>query len=277
MHGSPVEQVTTEGGQGARDGVAAGPTAHGADRGRSADPRGAHLQPSRQPAQRRAGRPSGRAGPPTWWIPDEAVDAADFSLVADWFGRAGAPVVEIGSGIGEATAALAADPSRPRRARLRGLATRCRRDLPRARAGRRRERAADQHRRGLVLRHLLRRRVSPSSGRSSPTRGPRSGTSGVGWSAPEFAAVAASRLAPGALWRLATDGPPYADQMELVLDGSRCSSGGRRRALGRTGRGPGSSGAACGRADRSPTSPTGGADRRRFEPAGAPGVRPCPS
>ena len=42
-----------------------------------------------------------------WVIPDEAVDRPDFAL-ADWFGREAPLVVEIGSGIGEATAVLAA-------------------------------------------------------------------------------------------------------------------------------------------------------------------------
>jgi tRNA (guanine-N7-)-methyltransferase len=35
---------------------------------------------------------------------------------------------------------------------------------------------------------------------------------------PAFAAVAASRLLPGARWRLATDWPDYAAQMRAVLD-----------------------------------------------------------
>jgi tRNA (guanine-N7-)-methyltransferase len=34
----------------------------------------------------------------------------------------------------------------------------------------------------------------------------------------EFAAVAASRLEPGGLWRLATDWADYAEQMVEVLD-----------------------------------------------------------
>ena len=42
-----------------------------------------------------------------WVIPDEAVDPADFDL-AGWFGREAPMIVEVGSGIGEATAALAA-------------------------------------------------------------------------------------------------------------------------------------------------------------------------
>ena len=42
-----------------------------------------------------------------WVIPDEAVDQPGFSL-ADWFGREAPLIVEIGSGVGEATAQLAA-------------------------------------------------------------------------------------------------------------------------------------------------------------------------
>src|SRR4051794_34052042 len=42
-----------------------------------------------------------------WWIADEAVDEPGFDL-ADRFGREAPLVVEIGSGVGEATAALAA-------------------------------------------------------------------------------------------------------------------------------------------------------------------------
>ena len=42
-----------------------------------------------------------------WVIPDEAVDRPDFRL-ADWFGRDAPLIVEIGSGVGEATGVLAA-------------------------------------------------------------------------------------------------------------------------------------------------------------------------
>ena len=42
-----------------------------------------------------------------WWLPDEAVDDPGFTL-AGMFGRTAPLVVEIGSGIGEATVALAA-------------------------------------------------------------------------------------------------------------------------------------------------------------------------
>ena len=43
---------------------------------------------------------------------------------------------------------------------------------------------------------------------------------------PEFAALAATRLAPGARWRLATDWSDYAEQMVEVLDAEPLLSGG---------------------------------------------------
>ncbi|HET7719118.1 MAG TPA: tRNA (guanine-N7)-methyltransferase, partial [Acidimicrobiales bacterium] len=43
---------------------------------------------------------------------------------------------------------------------------------------------------------------------------------------PEFARLAASRLAPGATWRLATDWSDYAEQMVEVLDDVADLSGG---------------------------------------------------
>lgn len=43
---------------------------------------------------------------------------------------------------------------------------------------------------------------------------------------PTFASLAASRLVPGGVWRLATDWPHYADQMRTVLDGVPTLTGG---------------------------------------------------
>ena len=43
---------------------------------------------------------------------------------------------------------------------------------------------------------------------------------------PAFAALAASRLAPGAAWRLATDWADYAEQMREVLDAEPLLDGG---------------------------------------------------
>ena len=44
---------------------------------------------------------------------------------------------------------------------------------------------------------------------------------------PRFAALAASRLRPGGVWRLATDWPDYAEQMRTVLDAEPSLDGGR--------------------------------------------------
>jgi tRNA (guanine-N7-)-methyltransferase len=43
---------------------------------------------------------------------------------------------------------------------------------------------------------------------------------------PRFAAIAASRLRPGAEWRLATDWSDYAEQMQTVLDAEPLLEGG---------------------------------------------------
>ena len=53
-----------------------------------------------------------------------------------------------------------------------------------------------------------------------------SGTTSGGWSARRSPALAASRLAPGATWRLATDWADYADQMREVLDAEPALEGG---------------------------------------------------
>ena len=49
---------------------------------------------------------------------------------------------------------------------------------------------------------------------------------------PEFAALGASRLRPGGLWRLATDWVEYADQMRKVLDAEPLLAGRSGGALG---------------------------------------------
>ena len=48
----------------------------------------------------------------------------------------------------------------------------------------------------------------------------------------EFAALAATRLAPGAVWRLATDWAAYAEQMAEVLDAEPLLRGRGHRPLG---------------------------------------------
>ena len=76
-----------------------------------------------------------------WWIPDDVVDDPAFDL-RSWFGREAPLVVEIGCGVGEATAALAAErPSYDVLGFEVWLPGR-RRHVLAARAGRRRQRAA---------------------------------------------------------------------------------------------------------------------------------------
>ena len=104
---------------------------------------------------------------------------------------------------------------------------------------------------------------------------------------PAFAALAASRLAPGGAWRLATDWADYADQMREVLDAEPALDGRRRRAVGRA---AGDQVRAQGPATSAATSPTSatagptGADRAPGPPraagARAAAARPrgrCPS
>jgi tRNA (guanine-N7-)-methyltransferase len=158
-------------------------------------------------------------------IPDEAVDRPGFAL-ADWFGREAPLIVEIGSGVGEATAALAA--TRPSYDVLAfevwrpGVAETLSR-LADAGAGNVRLLGVDAV---WSMDHL----VAPGSLAELWTFFPDP------WHkkrhhkrrlvTPEFASLAASRLAPGALWRLATDWADYAEQMVEVLDAEPALSGG---------------------------------------------------
>ena len=152
-----------------------------------------------------------------WVIPEEAVDRVDFSLT-DRFGREAPLIVEIGSGIGEATAVLAA--ARPDHnvlaleVWLPGIAD----SLWRAA-----ETGADNVRFCSVdavwtLEHLIEPdslaelwTFFPDPWRKTKHHKRRLVT-------PANAAVAASRLQPGGLWRLATDWAHYAGQMAEVLD-----------------------------------------------------------
>lgn len=165
-----------------------------------------------------------------WVIPDEAVDEPGFRL-ADWFGRRsggqGAPlIVEIGSGIGEATAALAA--ARPSYDVLAfevwrpGVATTLSL-LAQAGAQNVRMISVDAV---WALEHL----IGPGDLHELWTFFPDP------WQkkrhhkrrlvSPEFAGLVASRLRPGGLWRLATDWPDYAEQMRDVLDAEPAFEGG---------------------------------------------------
>lgn len=161
-----------------------------------------------------------------WVIPDEAVDRPGFRW-SSWFGRDDAPIiVEIGSGVGEATAALAAgrpaydvvafEVWRP------GVAETLDR-LAGAGVGNVRLCGVDAawsvenlFAPGSIselwtffpdpwhkARHNKRRLVSPS-----------------------LAAIVAERLVPGGVWRLATDWADYAEHMLAVLDAEPGLEGG---------------------------------------------------
>lgn len=161
----------------------------------------------------------------TWWIPDEAVDAPGFR-VGDWFGRSAPLVVEIGSGIGEATAALAT--ARPEANVLAfevwrpGVAETFH-ALERAGVGNVRLISVDAV---WSFAHLLPAGSVAELWTFFPDPWPKKRHAGRRLVTPEFAAVAASRLEPGAVWRLATDWPPYAEQMQRVLDAEPLLTGG---------------------------------------------------
>ncbi|MDT9594295.1 tRNA (guanosine(46)-N7)-methyltransferase TrmB [Nocardioides zeae] len=164
-----------------------------------------------------------------WVIPDADVDADDFSLDA-WFGRTDAErdglVVEIGPGIGEATAALAAarptydvlglEVWRPGVAHALGLV---------AAAGARNVRFCS-----VDAVWFLEHRVAPGSLAEVwtffPDPWPKKRHHKRRLVTPPHAALVASRLRPGGTWRLATDWAEYAEQMQEVLDAEPALDGG---------------------------------------------------
>ena len=161
----------------------------------------------------------------TWVVPEEAVEDPGFTWT-EWFGREAPLVVEIGSGVGEATVALAA--ARPE---VNVLAFEVWRPGIAETLGRLDAAGVDNVRlcsidavwsmeqvigRGALAdlwtffpdpwrkaRHHKRRLITPS-----------------------YAALVASRLAPGATWRLATDWVDYAEAMIEVLDAEPLLTGG---------------------------------------------------
>jgi tRNA (guanine-N7-)-methyltransferase len=161
-----------------------------------------------------------------WVIADEAVDRPGFSFL-DAYERPSPLIVEIGSGVGEATVALAA--ARPDHNILAfevwtpGVAETLHRLA---------EAGLDNVRLCSVdavwsAEHLL----APNSLAELWTFFPDP------WHKvrhhkrrlvkPEYAALLASRIRPGGLWRLATDWSEYADQMVEVLDAEPQLTGGR--------------------------------------------------
>ena len=153
----------------------------------------------------------------SWVVPDEAVDDPGFSL-RDVFGREAPLVVEIGSGVGEATAALAA-----RRPAYDVLALEVWRPgvadtLWRvAGAGAENVRLCSVDA-VWVLEHLLAPEGVAELWTFFPDPWPKTRHHKRRLVNPRFAELAASRLAPGAVWRLATDWADYAERMREVLD-----------------------------------------------------------
>ncbi len=160
-----------------------------------------------------------------WVVPDAAVDDPSFSW-SGVFGRTAPIVVEIGSGVGEATAALAAArPSydvvalevwRPGVAHTLGLVA---------------EAGADNVRLLSVdavwaLRHLFGTGEVQEIWTFFPDPWPKKRHHKRRLVTPAFAGLAASRLKPDGWWRLATDWADYAGQMQAVLDAEPLLEGG---------------------------------------------------
>jgi tRNA (guanine-N7-)-methyltransferase len=161
----------------------------------------------------------------SWVIPEHAVDDPGFAL-SDWFGRDAPLVVEIGSGIGESTAALAA--TRPSydilalEVWLPGVADGL---------GRVAEAGATNVRFCSVdavwsMEHLVGEGSLVGLWTFFPDPWPKKRHHKRRLVNRSFAHLAASRLAPGATWRLATDWADYAEQMREVLDAEPLLSGG---------------------------------------------------
>jgi tRNA (guanine-N7-)-methyltransferase len=179
--------------------------------------RGSRFTPSQQQAW--------DAHADAWVIPDEAVDAPGFR-VGDWFGREAPLIVEIGSGIGEATAVLAA--GRPDRNVLAfevwrpGVATGL--GLV-AEAG-----ATNVRFLSVDALWSLETLIGPGEVDELwtffPDPWPKKRHHKRRLITPPFAALVASRLRPGGRWRLATDWADYAEQMAEVLDAEAGLEGG---------------------------------------------------
>jgi tRNA (guanine-N7-)-methyltransferase len=160
-------------------------------------------------------------------IPDEAVDRPDFDLRSWWSDRDAPLVVEIGSGVGEATAVLAA--ARPD---VNVLAFEVWRPGIADGLWRVAEAGADNVRFCGVdavwsIEHLLGPGSISELWTFFPDPWHKTKHHKRRFVTPSNAALVAGRLAPGAHWRLATDWADYADQMVEVLDAEPLLTGGR--------------------------------------------------
>jgi len=160
-----------------------------------------------------------------WVIPDEAVDEPGFSWTS-WFGREAPMIVEIGSGVGEATAALAS--ARPSYDVLAlevwspGVA---------ATMARLAEVSATNVRLcGVDAVWSLEYLFAPASLQEVwtffPDPWPKTKHHKRRLVSPGFARSVAAALVPGGTWRLATDWAQYADVMQAVADAEPGLEGG---------------------------------------------------
>jgi tRNA (guanine-N7-)-methyltransferase len=160
-----------------------------------------------------------------WVIPDDAVDDPGFRL-AEWFGREAPLIVEIGSGVGEATGVLAA--ARPAYDVLAlevwrpGVASSL---AAVAAAGATHVRfcAVDA---AWVLESLVGLEGLAELWTFFPDPWPKTRHHKRRLVDRRFAALVATRLAAGGVWRLATDWEDYAAQMVSVLGAEPALTGG---------------------------------------------------
>jgi tRNA (guanine-N7-)-methyltransferase len=160
-----------------------------------------------------------------WVIPDEAVDEAGFRW-ADWFGREAPLIVEIGSGVGEATGVLAA--ARPAYDVLAvevwrpGVASSLAR-VADAGASNVRFCSVDAV---WVLENLVGAGELAELWTFFPDPWPKTRHHKRRLVDRRVAGLVAARLAPGGRWRLATDWEDYAEQMVSVLEAEPDLTGG---------------------------------------------------
>ncbi len=160
-----------------------------------------------------------------WVIPDEAVDEVGFRW-ADWFGREAPLIVEIGSGVGEATGVLAA--ARPAYDVLAlevwrpGVASSLA-QVAQAGASNVRFCSVDAV---WVLENLVAAGELAELWTFFPDPWPKTRHHKRRLVDTRFAGLVAARLAPGGHWRLATDWEDYAEQMVSVLEAEPDLTGG---------------------------------------------------
>lgn len=160
-----------------------------------------------------------------WVVPEDALDDPE-AQVSAWFGREAPLVVEIGSGVGEATGVLAA--ARPdvnvlalevwRPGVAAGLA-----EVAAAGATNVRFCSIDAV---WLIEHLIASGELAELWTFFPDPWPKTRHHKRRLVTPGFARVVADRLAPGGTWRLATDWAHYAEQMVAVLDAEPALEGG---------------------------------------------------